>query len=127
MQLVVVKDGKSIMVVHFERFLFDLNEGLHHMGLLSPDIYIDEKRFIVSFTLSTLLTCILIWVILSNNKYLDTLIKYIPYFVPTLIVAALAYFQPFALLLGLLALGFMRIIFLNEKYAHIKEKIERFF
>ena len=43
------------MVAEFERMIFDLNDGLHHAGLVSDDYYFTGFHFIMSIVVSTIL------------------------------------------------------------------------
>ena len=43
------------MVAEFERMIFDLNDGLHHAGLVSDDYYFTGFHFIMSMVVSTIL------------------------------------------------------------------------
>ena len=43
------------MVAEFERMIFDLNDGLHHAGLVPDDYYFTGFHFIMSIVASTIL------------------------------------------------------------------------
>ena len=43
------------MVAEFERMIFDLNDGLHHAGLVSDDYYFTGFHFIMSIVVTAIL------------------------------------------------------------------------
>ncbi len=66
-------------MIGFETMIFDLNEGLHHSGLLSEDKYITGFSFIKEMLISTILTYAFMDMILSQKHYFALFEKSIPY------------------------------------------------
>ena len=85
-------------MIGFETMIFDLNEGLHHSGLLSEDKYITGFRFIKEMLISTILTYTFMDMVLSQKHYFALFEKSIPYQIVlymTLLMGSMYYFKEY--------------------------------
>ena len=89
-------------MIGFETMIFDLNEGLHHSGLLSEDKYITGFRFIKEMLISTILTYAFMDIVLSQKHYFTLFVKSIPYQIGlymTLFLGTMYYFKEYEAIL----------------------------
>ena len=85
-------------MIGFETMIFDLNEGLHHSGLLSEDKYITGFRFIKEMLISAILTYAFMDMVLSQKHYFTLFEKSIPYQIVlymTLLMGSMYYFKEY--------------------------------
>ena len=120
--------GLIIMTIGFEQFIFELNEGLQHIGLLKETQYISGFKFIISGVFTVILFIVFDVMVLSNKKYQELIINYMPVFSIVSITLLFLVLKAYILLLvSALFIGFYTIIVCNKKYEWLKEKIEMFF
>lgn len=89
-------------MIGFETMIFDLNEGLHHSGLLSEDKYITGFRFIKEMVISTILTYAFMDMVLSHKHYSVLFEKSIPYQIMLymmLLIGSMYYFKEYEAIL----------------------------
>lgn len=89
-------------MVGFETMIFNLNEGLHHLGLLSEEKYITGFVFIKQMVVSTILTYAFMDMVLSQKHYFELFEKSIPYqiiFYMTLLMGSMYYYKEYGAIL----------------------------
>jgi hypothetical protein len=89
-------------MIGFETMIFDLNEGLHHSGLLSRDKYITDFIFIKKMVIATILTYAFMDMVLSHKHYFALFEKSIFYQIAIyiiLLIGSMYYFKEYGALL----------------------------
>jgi chromate transport protein ChrA len=114
-------------MVSLQRALFDTNEALHHMGVLPLDKSITEINLAFATVMIFMAVPIIIWLI----NYISSLDPDNRYTAPFIIGTIFAFFclaeAYFAILIVLIAIGFLNIIYKYPQYEHIKKYIQSFF
>jgi hypothetical protein len=114
-------------MVPLQRALFDTNEALHDMELLSQDVYITESSLFFAMVMIFALAP-LIQKIVDYTLEIDPQQKYTALFIIASVLVALYLLEGyFALLMVFLIVGFYLIIDTYPQYRDIKEYIDKFF
>ncbi len=122
----------------FDRFIFEYNEGMHHLGILANDNYITGSTFIGSSLVAVILFITFNILVLSHPKYnrhLLSVLKNIDKVVITMSILGLGgmflylfYIGAFVFLkIIVLLIGSLIIIFTNDRFIWFREKIDKFF
>lgn len=107
--------------------LFDTTEGLHQMGILTPDKYITPSiwflSIITTFLLAPLIGRVVIYV--CENETVD---KYIGEITISVVFGILLLMRAYvAILVGVILVILLEIIYSDPKYKYIRDYLERFF
>lgn len=116
------------MMMGFEQFVIELNYELHQMGLLNDTKYISGFKLIASGIITIIILIAFDVLVLSNEKYQERIIKYMPVFTIVCATLLLIILKAYiAILISALLIGFLIIVVSNKKYEWLKDMIEKFF
>jgi len=114
-------------MVTLEKALFDINEALHHLGVLTANKYISEDSLIIAIVLTFAFVPLMVK-LLDYTKEWDREQKYTPPLIITILLTVLYLSEGvFIILILFIVIGFYIIIATYPQYRHIKEYIESFF
>ncbi|WP_457748236.1 hypothetical protein [Sulfurimonas sp.] len=122
-------------MVSLERMLFDYNEYMHHSGIYSRDIYMDERYFMLKVMEITLITMVYIYYLhpIVMRKLIAIKVNESTrvYLLVALFIVYTGYFylqHEYAILLGVSIVTIvLYLIFTHKRLRRVREFIERFF
>lgn len=113
---------------NFEKFIFELNDRYHEMGILANDQYISQIDFLSTFFIYIILVYLIFEYVIFNKKYTALIDKLT---IPVGIFMALAFFilSEAYIAIPILAIVYMVMhkIMTDDKYINIREKFDKFF
>jgi len=104
---------------NLDRVLFDMNEGLHRVGVIQDDKYMTQG----SFLFAILVAVVLLPFIMRESNH-----KYFAFITPVLISFFLYMMgEYFIIMLVILMIRFIHIIYKYPQYSNMRELLERWF
>ena len=123
------------MIPEFERMIFDLNEGLHHAGLIPDDRYITGFSLIMSMVVTAILVIgynkIVVWSDWYEEHeefFNNTLPKITAVFVISSILFISFYFEAYAeILIFMIATNIILIIGTRKEFVGFRQWLDKNF